>query len=60
MCQQEAVVTVVQLADAAAEEPKGETAGKKEGEGGQLPWEAARGCSQTVQPVQWGDSKGRE
>ena len=41
MCQQEAVVTVVQLADAAAEEPMGETAAEEEGEGGQLPWEAA-------------------
>jgi hypothetical protein len=41
MCQQEAVVTVVQLADATAEEPMGETAEEEEGEGGQLPWEAA-------------------
>ena len=41
MCQQEAAVTVVQLADATAEEPMGETTVEEEGEGGQLPWEAA-------------------
>ena len=41
MCQQEAAVTMVQLADAAAEEPNGETAEEEEGEGGHLPWEAA-------------------
>ena len=41
MCQQKTVVTVVQLADAAAEDPIGETAAEEEGEGGQLPWEAA-------------------
>ena len=39
MLHQEAVVTVVQPMEAAAEEPMEETAAK--GEGGQLPWEAA-------------------
>ena len=37
MCQQEAVVAVVQLADAAAEEPMGERAAEEEEEGVQLP-----------------------
>ena len=41
MCQQEAVVTVVQLADATAEEPMGEATEEEEGEGGQRPWESA-------------------
>ena len=43
MCPQEAVVAVVQLADATSEEStlRGGAAEEEEGEGGQLPWEAA-------------------
>ena len=41
MCQQEALMTVVQLADAAAADAKGRTEEEAERGGGQLPWEAA-------------------
>ena len=41
-------MTVVQPMEAAAEEPMEETTAGEEGEGGQLPWEAAT----WVQPVQ--------